>query len=844
MQRENLQELNFNGQWRSYQKRVLEELECHLNDKKLNVVAAPGAGKTTLGIEVLKRLDKPALILAPTITIKEQWAQRIEEYFLQKDADTSFISTSIKNVRKITIITYQALHSLSRKKEEYAIFLESLKNNKIATLLLDESHHLRTEWYKVLCDLTKYLDSKNFTSVALTGTPPYDVPLNEWNNYHNLCGPVDAEISIPELVKNKNLCPHQDLIYFSDLDDSEQIQIFDFEKNRDEFFNYLKTSADFIASIKTSDFCVDFANNEELLYLDTQFTLALLSYLLYEDEMSKEAYYIAEFLGIEVDNAPKFSYVVAEVLFNGVLGQFAKHFGGNILNVKAKLKELKLLENTRNVNFTGKELFKNVYSRSVSKIDSINKITKLEYSILKENLREVVLLDYIGKGDSLGLNIYSVFSNLENIDIDLGILTGTLIVIPKKAKAALYEILSRKSVDVNNVLTTDFNDKYLRVEIYGNVNIVNEVTELFNQGYIKVLIGTQALLGEGWDAPCVNTLIIASTIGSFMSSNQMRGRALRVDKENPDKTSDIWHLVTFSQYDSNADLDTITRRFNTFEGVSYFDNKIQNGIGRLGLGELSDIKNLNQIMFERAKNRNSLNTKWNQVFEKSVITEENKIHQVYDIVEVQNSSVPVVVCKSAQSKLKNFFNQKIKNRYIQIIREEHLVLACALQNTLKTFGYINSFDSKISLTIDESNYSVSVTLMDCTNYERNVFVKAYNEIFTPSEKYRYIMKKTSDYSWAIQKQKKFFKIFNFVFSFSKQKYTLPESIFKANSYYLVPEILGTKKQQAESFVNCLGLNFGYFDLIYTRKYEGRAELLKALYSNNYSSFTKRSRLWI
>ena len=48
-------------------------MDFHLRDDKLHVVAAPGAGKTTLGIEVISRLNRPALILCPTNTIKNQW---------------------------------------------------------------------------------------------------------------------------------------------------------------------------------------------------------------------------------------------------------------------------------------------------------------------------------------------------------------------------------------------------------------------------------------------------------------------------------------------------------------------------------------------------------------------------------------------------------------------------------------------------------------------------------------------------------------------------------------------------------------------------------------------------
>ena len=68
--------LEFQGSWRSYQKRVLDEAEAYLKDGKVHVVAAPGAGKTTLGIELIRRAGKPCLILSPRIVIRQQWLER------------------------------------------------------------------------------------------------------------------------------------------------------------------------------------------------------------------------------------------------------------------------------------------------------------------------------------------------------------------------------------------------------------------------------------------------------------------------------------------------------------------------------------------------------------------------------------------------------------------------------------------------------------------------------------------------------------------------------------------------------------------------------------------------
>ena len=74
--------LKFKGTWRSYQARVLEHVGKYLADGKIHIVAAPGSGKTTLGIELIRRMNGNALILAPSITIREQWVTRIREAFL------------------------------------------------------------------------------------------------------------------------------------------------------------------------------------------------------------------------------------------------------------------------------------------------------------------------------------------------------------------------------------------------------------------------------------------------------------------------------------------------------------------------------------------------------------------------------------------------------------------------------------------------------------------------------------------------------------------------------------------------------------------------------------------
>ena len=102
----------FKGTWRRYQARVLQNAGRYLRDGKVHIVAAPGSGKTTLGIELINRIGRPALVFAPTITIREQWVARIASSFLKDGLNPDdYLSQDLKDLKLITISTYQSLHS-------------------------------------------------------------------------------------------------------------------------------------------------------------------------------------------------------------------------------------------------------------------------------------------------------------------------------------------------------------------------------------------------------------------------------------------------------------------------------------------------------------------------------------------------------------------------------------------------------------------------------------------------------------------------------------------------------------------------------------------------------------
>lgn len=61
---------------------------------------------------------------------------------------------------------------------------------------------------------------------------------------------------------------------------------------------------------------------------------------------------------------------------------------------------------------------------------------------------------------------------------------------------------------------------------------VARVNAAFSTGDVRVIIGTQAFLGQGWDAPALNSLILGTNLARFVAVNQLRGRALRVNPEH------------------------------------------------------------------------------------------------------------------------------------------------------------------------------------------------------------------------------------------------------------------------------------------------------------------------
>lgn len=637
--------LRFRWPWRSYQARILEGLEHRLRDDHFHVVAAPGAGKTVLGLEAVRRLQRPALILAPTLALRDQWIARFRTDFLADPAvpppAASLTSTDPTQPATLTVVTYQSLdRAVSRG--GLAPLVAGLRAAGTNTLVLDEAHHLRRRWWTTLDAVRRALPG--LRTIALTATPPYDAPQLEWNRYCAACGEVDDEIATPELVLNGDLCPHQDYLYFNAPTAREAARLDERAGQIASFLRDLALDAPLIAALESLPGVRSRIPDPALLLEQRDFLLAVAVFLHHARGVVPRA--LLENLGLDDTPLPPFHTGWGEVLLNGLLGETPDPAHAPVAALRdplrARLRHLGAWDRRRVVLGTGPRLTR-LLRHSAAKLRSIADIVELERRELGDRLRLVVLTDHIRERDfeqawslddpHVPLGAVPAFEHLRRLrlpGVRPALLCGRLAVLPAAAVSAWSPADTPEGL-VLEPLAADPGFVSVRAAGRPLTTLVADFTRLLSAGDINVLVGTAALLGEGWDAPAVNALILATTAGTHVSSNQLRGRAIRADPAWTGKTANLWHLACLDPHpppppptglatpptESGAaaggdDWEILTRRFLTFAAPAFDESVIRNGIERLGIPPpaIGDADRLNALMCSRAAAREALACQW------------------------------------------------------------------------------------------------------------------------------------------------------------------------------------------------------------------------------------------
>ena len=150
------------------------------------IVLPCGAGKTMVGMGVMEKLQTATLILTPSTVAVRQWiAELLDKTDLSPD-DIGEYSGLVKEIRPVTITTYQILTHRKRRTDEFPHF-KLFNERDWGLIIYDEVHLLPAPVFRITAEiqarrrlgLTATLireDGRETDVFSLIGPKKYDVP--------------------------------------------------------------------------------------------------------------------------------------------------------------------------------------------------------------------------------------------------------------------------------------------------------------------------------------------------------------------------------------------------------------------------------------------------------------------------------------------------------------------------------------------------------------------------------------------------------------------------------------------------------------------------------------------
>ena len=717
--------------------------------------------------------------------------------------------------------------------------LQRLKEIGIGMIILDECHHLLHHWGRVLTEVREYFD--NPIVLGLTATPPdfqhYDE--EDAKRYQEFFGEIDYEVPVPALVRDSNLAPYQDLAFFVRPSQNELNYVAKVDEEFQALLNELHEVQDYPNATLPIDKWVFKALEERKSPGGKKEEWEQFSKRNSGFANAARAFLINTIGSIPkgVPNPPDYlldSYQNKLAILRPVLDRYVRH---GLRRSESELDHEKAELITQRLRMLGTQITETgirpcaspvgrIMAYASTKVKAISTILSSEMQALGGDIRAVIITDFEktsattlveGVMDDEAGGAVAAFRQAvqcDNVDLLNPILmTGSTVLVDddlaEEFLAAANNWIEERSLAIT--LVDEIRGDYHEIVGKGKDWIPRYyslmITEFFQLGITKCLIGTRGLLGEGWDASRINVLIDLTTVTTSMSINQLRGRSIRLDKQWPEKVANNWDVVCLAEEFTNgfSDYERFKKKHKQLYGVCD-DGAIEKGVGHVhaafteaepeGISEGMSV--FNEDMLRRSRNRTHVRGLWG-------------IGQPFFAKPTSAIEAKLSVGSGGGF---SFGKEKTPWTDASLVQ----AISNSIVNSLIHLGMISR-----NCRADGGNRGggwVRLHLENATEEESALFSDCLEQILGPMEKPRYVISRSSKFITDTWLSKIMPEIIAKFFRPVKDRLVM---------YHTVPKVLAASAEKAEIFQRYWNEFVSPSELFYARSKEGkiRVDIIKS-----------------
>lgn len=598
---------------RRYQQLALAEFDRAMarGDRRAYLVLPPGAGKTRVGLEAAARTGRRALVLAPNTAVQQQWVDQHARFVAPGGADAA--STSRDLDATVTVLTYQrltmwdrvvgdvdredhvpaalararraAVRDLERPDDLLALLhpnarrmLEAATQRGPWTLVLDECHHLIETWGALVLAFTKAL-GEDVVVIGLTATPPVALSAPQRRVHLSLFGAADFAVATPAVVKEGDLAPYVELLYLTSPTPEEDTWVAAeasrFARLQLELVDATATALPFAEWLRRRSSSAAGDGGPARAWREVEAV---------EPDLARAT---LRFAHLGLVPVPAGARLREEHRVPPDAGDWAAALSAYVNEVLAdspRAEEQELREAIRQVlpglgfrlTTSGPRATTSPVDRvcalSSTKAAAATHILEVEHGTLGHDLRALVLCDF----EQLTAETRSSLRTAPRSDGSARLALTALAAGHPELHPVLVtgRAVTCATAHADHLLSSLREirpELCLRTEPVapgsGLVHVLGDdrawtprvwtsaLTAAFVAGATRVLVGTRALLGEGWDCPPVNVVIDLTSAATPTAVAQLRGRSLRLDPHRPHKVASNWTVACVADDHPRGDAD-------------------------------------------------------------------------------------------------------------------------------------------------------------------------------------------------------------------------------------------------------------------------------------------------